>query len=370
MAPDGETHWHPQIGLALGGGVARGFAHIGVLRALERNNIVPDIVVGTSIGAVVGAAYLAGKLDVLEDWARSLNRFRILSYLDFRVNSGGLINGSRLVDTLDEHLGGLMIEELPRPFIAVATDLGSGHEVWLRKGPLVERLRASFSLPGIFPPTWCEHRWLIDGALVNPVPTSAALAMGAQMTIAVNLNSDIIGNARRPGQSIPTVAGFDLLEQQHEAATLASRIPLARRFFRRELSRQGEYRLKLPARHGVTAHVNVGSVFGQFHTVVAVPTFHELHGGRVKDLQRVHGSARWHQHSEKAAEIALKLHLISLTEVLNQIVQRPKILVVVDHQCASQSAARHQLQNRNSVDCVVTLGCAWVVMHLGKQVEL
>jgi len=234
MAPDGETHWHPQIGLALGGGVARGFAHIGVLRALERNNIVPDIVVGTSIGAVVGAAYLAGKLDVLEDWARSLNRFRILSYLDFRVNSGGLINGSRLVDTLDEHLGGLMIEELPRPFIAVATDLGSGHEVWLRKGPLVERLRASFSLPGIFPPTWCEHRWLIDGALVNPVPTSAALAMGAQMTIAVNLNADIIGAARKPGAKIQTVAGFDLLEEDHETAKKARRTPFLRRFFHRE----------------------------------------------------------------------------------------------------------------------------------------
>src|SRR3954465_705985 len=126
MAPDSsEPHWHPQIGLALGGGVARGFAHIGVLRALEKAGIVPDIVVGTSIGAVVGAAYLAGKLDVMEEWARSLNRFRILSYLDFRMNSGGLINGSRLVDTLEKHLGGMMIEDLGRPFIAVATDLAT-----------------------------------------------------------------------------------------------------------------------------------------------------------------------------------------------------------------------------------------------------
>src|ERR1700761_237676 len=123
MAPDSELPWHPQIGLALGGGIARGFAHIGVLRALERNGIVPDIVVGTSIGAVVGAAYLAGKLDVIEDWARGLTRFRILSYLDFKVNSGGLINGKRLMAVLEQHLGGLTIEGFDRRFMAVATDL-------------------------------------------------------------------------------------------------------------------------------------------------------------------------------------------------------------------------------------------------------
>ena len=234
MAPDSETPWHPKIGLALGGGVARGFAHIGVLRALEKHGIVPDIVVGTSIGAVVGAAYLAGKLDILEDWARSLNRFRILSYLDFRVNSGGLINGNRLVATLEEHMGSLTIEDLGSSFVAVATDLATGHEVWLRKGPLVVALRASFSLPGIFAPTLCDHRWLIDGALVNPVPVSACLAMGAQMTIAVNLNADIIGAARRPGSKIQTVAGFDLLDQDHETARKARRTPFLQRLFHRE----------------------------------------------------------------------------------------------------------------------------------------
>ena len=234
MAPDSEAPWHPLIGVALGGGVARGFAHIGVVRALEKHGIVPDIVIGTSIGAVVGAAYLAGKLDVMEDWARSLNRFRILSYLDFRVRSGGLINGGRLVTALEEHLGDLKIEGLDRPFIAVATDLATGHEVWLRKGPLVEALRASFSLPGIFPPVMCDHRWLIDGALVNPVPVSACLAMGAQMTIAVNLNADIIGAARRPGAKIQTIAGFDLLEQDHATARKARRTPFLHRLFHRE----------------------------------------------------------------------------------------------------------------------------------------
>jgi NTE family protein len=234
MSPDSETPWRPRLALALGGGVARGFAHIGVLRALERNGIVPEIVVGTSIGAVVGAAYLAGKLDVIEDWARSLNRLRILSYLDFKVTSGGLINGNKLVATLEEHLGGLTIEGFDRRFMAIATDLATGHEVWLRSGPLVPALRASFSLPGIFPPVMLDHRWLVDGALVNPVPVSAALALDAQMTIAVNLNADIIGAARKPGANIQTVAGFDLLDQDHEVAEKARRTPFLRRFFHRE----------------------------------------------------------------------------------------------------------------------------------------
>ena len=229
-----RNSWHPKIGLALGGGVARGFAHIGALRALNKAGIFPDIIAGTSIGAVVGAAYLAGKLDVMEDWARGLNRFRILSYLDFRVRSAGLINGGRLVATLRDHMGKMTIEQLDRPFVAVATDLATGHEVWLRQGSLVEALRASFSLPGVFAPALHEDRWLIDGALVNPVPISACLAMGAQMTIAVNLNADIIGMARRPGTSVPTVAGFDLLDQDHEVAEQARRTPFLQRFFHRE----------------------------------------------------------------------------------------------------------------------------------------
>ena len=233
-AAEQKPSWHPKIGLALGGGVARGFAHIGALRALNKAGIFPDIIAGTSIGAVVGAAYLAGKLDVLEDWARGLNRFRIMSYLDFRVRSGGLINGGRLAATLREHLGDMTIEMLDRPFVAIATDLVTGHEVWLRQGPLIEALRASFSLPGVFAPVMNEHRWLIDGALVNPVPVSACRAMGAQMTISVNLNADIIGMARRPGSSVPTVAGFDLLEQDHAVAEEARKTPFIRRFFRRE----------------------------------------------------------------------------------------------------------------------------------------
>lgn len=206
---------HPKgIGLALGGGMARGFAHIGVLNVLQRHGIRPSIVAGTSIGAVVGASYLAGRLREFEDWACSLNRMRILSYLDFRVRSAGMIGGQRLHALLEENFQDMQIEDLPVPFVAIAADLLTGHEVWLRRGLLTEAMQASFALPGIFPPVQRNHRWLVDGALVNPVPISAAQALGARMTIGVDLNADIIGKASKPGQTYQTVAGFDLFNEK------------------------------------------------------------------------------------------------------------------------------------------------------------
>lgn len=169
----------PKIGLALGGGVARGWAHIGALRALKRYGIEPDVVCGASVGAVVGGMMLAGKLDALEEWVLSLNRLRIVSYLDLRIRSGGLIGGERLINEMRRHIGDVRIEDLTTPFAAVATDLITGHEVWLQDGGLSESLRASFSLPGVFPPVERDGRMLIDGALVNPVPVSVCRALGA-----------------------------------------------------------------------------------------------------------------------------------------------------------------------------------------------
>lgn len=228
----------PKIGLALGGGVARGWAHIGVVRALRRYGVEPDIVCGASVGALVGGLMLAGKLDELEEWALSLNRLRIVGYLDLRIRSGGLIGGDRLATEMRRRLGDLTIEDLPVPFAAVATDLITGHEVWLRQGSLVDNLRASFSLPGVFPPVERDGRMLVDGALVNPVPVSVCRAMGAQLVIAVNLSADLIGKARKPGALTPTAAGFDLLQLvAQESATLRLLSPigaLARRIFRRE----------------------------------------------------------------------------------------------------------------------------------------
>ncbi|MDQ8726561.1 patatin-like phospholipase family protein [Bradyrhizobium sp. LHD-71] len=184
----------PLIGLALGGGAARGFAHIGILRALLERNIVPDVVVGTSIGAAVGGAYVTGHLDTFEEWARGLQPRNVLGYLDIQLNGSGLIGGAKLAAQLDQSIGRRLIEELPAKFAAIATEVSTGHEIWLTHGRLVEALRASYALPGIFSPVRIGDRWLVDGALVNPVPVSAARALGAEIVIAVNLNADNFGH--------------------------------------------------------------------------------------------------------------------------------------------------------------------------------
>ena len=183
----------PTIGLALGGGAARGFAHIGVMRTLEAHGIVPDVIVGTSIGAVVGGCYAGRQLDSLEQWARSLNVRSVLSYLDISLSGSGLIRGGHLAKQLETALTDSRVEDLPIRFAAIATEFNTGHEIWLTRGRLAEALRASYALPGIFPPVLIGGRWLVDGALVNPVPVSAARAFGARLVIAVNLNSDLFG---------------------------------------------------------------------------------------------------------------------------------------------------------------------------------
>ncbi len=184
----------PVIGLALGGGAARGFAHIGILQVLAANGIVPDIIAGTSIGAVVGGCYAAGKLDDLELWARSLHPRRVFGYLDITLGGSGLIGGERLAHQLEESLGKVEIESLATKFAAIATEVRTGHEIWLTRGRLVDALRSSYALPGIFTPIKVGERWLVDGALVNPVPVSAARALGADIVIAANVSQ----RCRRP----------------------------------------------------------------------------------------------------------------------------------------------------------------------------
>lgn len=180
-----------KIGLVLGGGAARGWAHIGVLRVLADEGIVPDIITGCSIGAVVGGCFAAGKLDQLEEFARSLSKARVLKFLDFHFNGSGLISGRRLQRLLESNINGITIDALPIRFGAVATELGSGHEIWLTKGSLIEAMRASYALPGVFAPIRHNDRWLFDGALVNPVPVTMARAFGADIVICVNLSSDV-----------------------------------------------------------------------------------------------------------------------------------------------------------------------------------
>ncbi|WP_375789281.1 patatin-like phospholipase family protein [Bradyrhizobium sp. Pha-3] len=185
----------PVIGLALGGGAARGFAHIGIIKTLLAHGIVPNVVVGTSIGSVVGGAYAAGHIDKLEQWARSLQPRSVLGYLDIRLNGSGLIGGTKLAAEIEAALGQVMIEDLAVKFASVATEVRTGHEIWLTQGRVVDAMRASYALPGIFAPVLIGDRWLVDGALVNPVPVSAARALGAEIVIAANLSSDVFAHS-------------------------------------------------------------------------------------------------------------------------------------------------------------------------------
>ncbi len=190
----------PRIGIALGSGSARGWAHIGALQALVEAGIVPEVVCGTSIGALVGAVYADDRLAGLDPWVQELTWRKVVGYFDLTL-SGGLLKGDKLFDSLREDFLGKRIEELKRPFTAVATDLASGREVWLRKGPVAHAVRASIAMPGLFTP--CEHdgQLLVDGALVNPVPVSLARAMDAEFVIAVDLSSSLVGRFMREEES-------------------------------------------------------------------------------------------------------------------------------------------------------------------------
>lgn len=182
----------PRIGLALGSGSARGWSHIGVIRALERAGIRPDIVCGTSIGALVGAVYAAGELDRLQLWVEDLSWPDMLGLLDLKMD-GGLIEGGKLVEFLRTQFNEQEIEQLPKTFACVATDLAGGREIWLRDGPVVDAVRASIALPGLLTPVMQDGRLLVDGGLVNPVPVSLCRALGADIVIAVDLNWDLVG---------------------------------------------------------------------------------------------------------------------------------------------------------------------------------
>jgi NTE family protein len=182
-----------KIGIVLGAGAARGWAHIGALRELDALGLRLDVIVGSSIGTLVGGCYAAGRLDMLEAFARSLTRRRVLGLLDFSFTGSGLIGGERLRARLAAELGGLRIEDLPVRFAGVATEIGGGHEIWLRRGLLVDAIRASYALPGVFEPVKINGRWLFDGAIVNPVPVSVARALGAERVIALNISSDRVG---------------------------------------------------------------------------------------------------------------------------------------------------------------------------------
>lgn len=180
-----------KVGLALGSGAARGWAHIGVLRALHEIGVQPSVVTGTSIGSLVGGAYCAGRLDELEQWVRDMDRWQVFNLLDFGFANGGVVSGERVFNFAREQFGAIKVEDLAVRFAAVATDLYTGREVWLKKGDVYDVARASCAMPGLLSPKGLDNRWLVDGALVNPVPVSLNRALESDFVIAVHLNSQL-----------------------------------------------------------------------------------------------------------------------------------------------------------------------------------
>lgn len=184
-----------KIGLALGSGSSRGWSHIGIINELSKLGISPDIVCGTSVGSMVGAAYVKGNLEKLEAWACSVTKFDVAKFLDINFAMTGFVDIKRFHDFLNEYIAEDedTIENLSKVYAAISTDLETGREVWLREGSLVQAVWASMSMPGLFPAIRYDERWLVDGGLVNPVPVSVCRALGADIVIAVNLNGDLVG---------------------------------------------------------------------------------------------------------------------------------------------------------------------------------
>lgn len=177
-----------QVTLVLGGGAARGLAHIGVIRVLDEAGYKVSALTGTSIGALIAGVHAAGKLNEYTDWVLSLTKRDVLRYLDvsFRAKSG-ILKGDLIIEVLRELVGDISIENLPVPFIAVATDLATRKEAWLTEGNLFEAIRASIAIPGVFTPHKIAGRWMVDGGLLNPVPVTPAAQLLSGATIAVNV---------------------------------------------------------------------------------------------------------------------------------------------------------------------------------------
>lgn len=190
------TDKKPKIGLALGSGSARGWSHIGVIQELEKADIIPDIVCGSSIGSIVAAAYANNKLQHLEQGIRQLSPWNMLKFFELSINTRGFIDNRRLNSFIEKYVcsADQLIENLPKKFSTVATELRTGREIWFEQGPVIDSLWASFALPGLFSPVNYRGKWLVDGGLVNPVPISLCRALGADLVIAVNLNGDLVGH--------------------------------------------------------------------------------------------------------------------------------------------------------------------------------
>jgi len=236
--------------LVLGSGAARGWAHLGVLQALDELAIRVDVIAGTSIGALVGAVYASRGIEQLKEVVLHFDRRQVLSLLDLGLPHAGLIDGKRVADELREQIRQPLIEDLTLPFRAVATDLSTGEEVALDRGDVIEAVRASISIPGVFTPVTRKDRLLVDGGLVNPVPISVARAMGADFVIAVDINHYLVhGHTARRRK---LAARGESLTKNAKEDGAATKQALPR--FLRDLKRR--LREDVIARNKALAHLN------------------------------------------------------------------------------------------------------------------
>lgn len=204
----------PRIGLVLGSGSARGWAHLGVIQALAARGVQPDLVAGCSIGALVGAAHANGQAEALAEWVSSLLWQDVIRLFDLDLQSG-ILKGEKVMRLFAERFVDATFGELRVPFACIATDLGRGQEIWLREGRVAEAVRASIALPGLFSPVRRDGRWLVDGGLVNPIPVALARAMGADVVVAVDLGADLIGSPQRTAIDADTrTSGLGRLTQR------------------------------------------------------------------------------------------------------------------------------------------------------------
>lgn len=206
------------VGLVLGSGSSRGWAHIGAIEALEDENIPIDLIVGCSVGAYVGAIYASGSLKSLKDFVLRMDGKKVFSYFDIVFPRSGLLNGTkRLRELFSMHTKVQNFSELKIPLTMVATDLETGQKVVINSGSILDALRASMSIPGLFAPAKLKNRWLVDGGLLEPVPVSVARAVGADIVIAVDLSSRVASKVNRRKTTLQTPnKNWDQEESQNE----------------------------------------------------------------------------------------------------------------------------------------------------------
>lgn len=206
-----------KVGLALGAGAAKGWAHIGVINVLKEMGVKVDVVAGCSVGSLVGAAYASDHLNEMERWVRSFKYWDVIRLMDLSWRRGGLLRGERVFNAVNNIIEVQEIAECQLPFGSVVTNLTTGRELWFTEGDIKQAIRASCSMPGLFSPVWFGGYWLVDGAVVNPVPVSLARAMGADVVIAVDLQHDahLVQQDLFSSQTSPENRPSDMSENWH-----------------------------------------------------------------------------------------------------------------------------------------------------------